>query len=336
MSSGIIRDWSFVTLYIYSPIVGPTGGTELLQQFCNVARSQGVDAKMLYESNPVGSPILEKFGFYGNPYVTEFEDISSNAIIIPEHFAEKAARVHRAKTSIWWMSVDNYWGASYHPDGYSYKDVYRVARRILYRPIHKRNLRVFRTCFHFYQSEYARSYLLNDLHIDQSLVYPLSDYIDLRYREDTLVVKRDAVLYNPKKGIKYTKRLIAADPSIDWVPLEGYSLDSLINVMQKSKLYIDFGSHPGKDRLPREAAACGCCVLTGTRGAAANDIDIPIDRRLKIDVFDVEEVLRRIHLLLDNYKAEYVKLLPYRKRIASEKATFEAEVRHAASILLNN
>lgn len=325
-----------MTLYIYSPVVGPTGGTELLQQFCATARSVGIDAAMLYDKDPVGSPIMEKFGFYRNPYVTSFEDTPDNSVIIPEHFAEKINTVRHAEVAIWWMSVDNYWGAAYQPDGYSYKDVYRIARRVLYRPQHRRNIRSFRTCVHFYQSEYARNYLLNDLNIEESRLFPLSDYIDLRYCEDPSSEKNNTVLYNPKKGFKYTRQLVVADSSIDWIPLEGHSLESLIQLiqlMQKSKLYIDFGAHPGKDRLPREAAACGCCILTGARGTAANDIDIPIDRQNKIEHFNVEEVLTRIHFLLDNYSSEHEKLLPYRQSIASEKSTFEAEVTSAAAIL---
>jgi len=42
------------------------------------------------------------------------------------------------------------------------------------------------------------------------------------------------------------------------------------------KLYVDFGKHPGKDRMPREAAVHGCCIITGRRGAAGNPFDIPI------------------------------------------------------------
>ena len=33
------------------------------------------------------------------------------------------------------------------------------------------------------------------------------------------------------------------------------------------QVYIDFGHHPGQDRLPREAVQCGCVVITGTRGS---------------------------------------------------------------------
>lgn len=324
-----------MTLYIYSPVVGPTGGTELLQQFCYIARLQGVDAKILYQKDPTGSPILQKFGFYNNSYSTHFEDTPENAILIPEHYAEKIARVKKARAAIWWMSVDNYWGASYQPDGYSYRDVYRVARRVLYRPVHRRNIALFKRCYHFYQSEYARLYLRKDLGVSETKTWSLTDYIDRRYCEDSNRQKRNTVLYNPKKGIKYTRQLVDAAPDIEWLPLEGYSIDELISVMQGAKLYIDFGAHPGKDRLPREAAACGCCILTGTRGAAKNDVDIPLDRQYKIDQFDIPTVIERVRYLLFHYEEEHAKLDAYRRQIVGEKEAFEQEVRQAASLLLD-
>jgi len=39
------------------------------------------------------------------------------------------------------------------------------------------------------------------------------------------------------------------------------------------QVYIDFGHHPGQDRLPREAVQCGCVVITGKRGSG-NQINI--------------------------------------------------------------
>lgn len=54
-----------------------------------------------------------------------------------------------------------------------------------------------------------------------------------------------------------------------WVPLIGMTTEEMRSCMSKSKVYIDFGNHPGKDRIPREAAISGCIVITGKRGAAA-------------------------------------------------------------------
>ena len=44
--------------------------------------------------------------------------------------------------------------------------------------------------------------------------------------------------------------------------------EQVVDLMSESKVYIDFGNHPGKDRIPREAVINGCCVITGVRGSA--------------------------------------------------------------------
>ena len=54
----------------------------------------------------------------------------------------------------------------------------------------------------------------------------------------------------------------------------------------KVKVYADFGSHPGRDRMPREAALCGACVLTNRRGSANFAEDVPLPTLYKLDQDD--------------------------------------------------
>ncbi len=65
-------------------------------------------------------------------------------------------------------------------------------------------------------------------------------------------------------------------PGWTFVPLENMSKQEVRALMQQSRYYIDFGHHPGKDRLPREAAASGCVVLTLRAGAAQFFDDVPL------------------------------------------------------------
>ena len=72
-----------------------------------------------------------------------------------------------------------------------------------------------------------------------------------------------------------------AFPNLHWKAIENMSTEEVAELLNRSKVYIDFGNHPGKDRFPREAAISGCCIITGQRGAAANDIDVMIPRSYK-------------------------------------------------------
>ncbi|MFM9745183.1 hypothetical protein ACKI2C_47345, partial [Streptomyces brasiliscabiei] len=119
---------------------------------------------------------------------------------------------------------------------------------------------------HLCQSVYAIGYVKSRGISDDKIVY-LADYInDMYVKYSSEYAKRhkaSRVLYNPKKGIEFTKKLIDAAPDdIDWVPLINLTNDQVADYLSTSKLYIDFGNHPGMDRFPREAATCGCCVIT--------------------------------------------------------------------------
>lgn len=97
--------------------------------------------------------------------------------------------------------------------------------------------------------------------------------------------------------------------------------------MRSSKLYIDFGNHPGKDRMPREAAICGCCIITGKRGAAANDVDIKIPSQYKISDSDISLIADRIKYVLKNYEDLTSDFDSYRDKIRHEEAVFDAEIK---------
>jgi hypothetical protein len=98
--------------------------------------------------------------------------------------------------------------------------------------------------------------------------------------------------------------------------------------LQSSKIYIDFGNHPGKDRFPREAAICGCCILTGKSGAAENDVDISIPSRYKFDdtIESIPIIVKQIEVILNNYELCINDFNSYVSRIKNEKALFEKQV----------
>lgn len=102
----------------------------------------------------------------------------------------------------------------------------------------------------------------------------------------------------------------------------------------RAKCYIDFGNHPGQDRIPREAAAAGCCVITDRRGSAANDMDVPIPTTYKFD--DVPQaipaILSCIRDCLADYEGHTRDFDSYRAMIAGQKEQFRRDVAAALSI----
>ena len=176
-----------------------------------------------------------------------------------------------------------------------------------------------------YQCEYIQQHLLR---LGFEEMVPLKDYINVEHCVNFSMAKRENIVcYNPKKGLEITKRIIAALPDITWIPLIGMNRRELISTIRKAKIYIDFGNHPGKDRLPRECAMNGCCIITGRRGSAGYFEDVPIPIRYKIP-YDtsptaIAEVIRET---LRNYDRCMKDFDYYRRRIASEKHEFEQQV----------
>ena len=122
--------------------------------------------------------------------------------------------------------------------------------------------------------------------ISPNSIFRLSDFISSTFFdgiETETIIRKNIVLYNPKKGVEFTQKIMDTCPEFEWIALQNMSHEEMKQTMLTSKVYIDFGNHPGKDRIPREAALCGCCVITGKRGSAKNDVDVKIPPSYKFD-----------------------------------------------------
>lgn len=311
-------------IYILSSTHAATGGTELLQQLCFQLNDNGIPAIMYYTEKYENSNVKNKFEkMYNNPYTN---DIGKDAIaVVPETEVDSIQKI-KAKFKeiyIWWLSVDNYYGS---------KRIKTNLLRDLYRWLkHKRNMKLFENSYHCVQSEYARLYLMEELGINKECIYHLSDYINddyLKAQELNLSKKENIILYNPRKGFEFTKKLIKAMPEYNWIALENMNNSEMVNAFVIAKLYVDFGNHPGKDRIPREAAVFGCCIITGKKGAAKNEVDILIPNKYKVDetVSTIDEVCSLISMLLYNYEKSFNDFRTYRERILKEKKEFIDDV----------
>jgi len=132
-------------------------------------------------------------------------------------------------------------------------------------------------------------------------------------------------VYNPKKGYKFTSKLIkkARKHNLNFKPIENMTRKEVIKTLEKAKVYIDFGNHPGKDRLPREAAIMGCCIIVGTKGSANHDIPIPPEFKLT----DIPTIIKKIKSCLKNFKQNHAKFQNYRNLIKKEPQKFQKDLK---------
>ena len=115
---------------------------------------------------------------------------------------------------------------------------------------------------------------------------------------------------------------------LKWTPIENMTSDEVADLCKKSKVYIDFGNHPGKDRFPREAAISGCCVITGNKGSAKYKEDVRIDNNYKFDDIEknIPKIINEIKKCLEHYEIETLKFEDYRRYIESEEKIFEKDI----------
>lgn len=135
-------------------------------------------------------------------------------------------------------------------------------------------------------------------------------------------------MFNPSKGLEIVLQLQKVVTEIEWIPIINLGPEELMVLMQTAKVYVDFGNHPGKDRIPREAAVNGCCVITNKMGSAAYTEDVPIPEKYKFDD-PVEDALAIKQLILDiceHYEEHQKEFDSYRERIHGERKQFAKEV----------
>lgn len=162
-------------------------------------------------------------------------------------------------------------------------------------------------------------------------LFYLSEYLneDFLKSQTDLSHKQNIVVYNPKKGYSFTRKVIKRAKDIEFVPIINMTRQQVVETLQKAKVYIDFGNHPGKDRIPREAAILGCCVITGKRGSAAFYEDVPIPEEYKFDdkYENISEIINKVKDCFENFDNRYKDFDHYREVIKQEPQKFVEDLK---------
>lgn len=322
-------------VYIFAVDGLKTGGPELLHQLAFVLNSIGVGAKMVYVKNSfpleiTRADVIDEYACYCSETEANLSEIDQeeNMVVVPEILYEIFDDIHQATKVAWWLSVDGYKNILKDKYGFSDEDFNDISNLDYYK------FRERDDVFHLAQSYYAIDFLTTTLGIPNERIDYLSDYINDVYLqinpEELDIQRKNMVIFNPKKGGWRLKKLIdETQDEILWVPLENLTKEKMRLHMLIAKVYVDFGNHPGKDRIPREAAISGCCVITGRQGAAAYEQDVPIPEKYKIDDssdVDVPKVRELILDIFENYEERSEDFDGYREMIRGEKEKFVMDV----------
>ncbi|WP_292460125.1 hypothetical protein [Methanothermococcus sp.] len=342
-------------IYICLPSTKITGGIELLHQLTYHLRTELNIESYLYYPFEGPEPYHDVYKNYNNIFIHEIEDSEKNILIYPEIYWIKPimSKFKKIRKVLWWLSVDNF---------IIYKILFSKRNFFIYRLMNKighivLNKQIFDIKeimyqkFNYDSNEFVKiikhdSFVkLADYHMVQSFyakdileksnikkpIYYLSDYLNkdfLKIKTD-LSQKQNIVAYNPKKGYSFTKKIIKAAPDIEFIPIINMTRDEVIKTLQKAKVYIDFGNHPGKDRIPREAAILRCCVITGKRGSARYYEDVPIPEAYKFEdqVEYIPNVINKIKDCFENFEKRCCDFDYYRRVINEEPDKFVSNLK---------
>ena len=310
-----------MVIYILCPANRVTGGVELAHQLCcAINRLTEIKAYMWYtdidnttrETLVVNMPLPKDYLMYNTQCIEGLDDFfkmddTENVVVFPEGLTGYCRLLDNARKVLWWMSVDNYIKST------NESNLDELASEIM---------------LHLYQSFYSKEYVERKIQGAKGMF--LSDYINEQHGQFLYPAeyRQDIALFNPQKGFQNIEPLIEKADWIKWIPLIGMDREKMILMMQSGKIYVDFGNHPGKDRIPREAAANGCCVITNREGSAAFYDYVPIPDKYKFEntADSLDDINSLMHDICDNFKAHQIEFESYRNMIKSEKKKFDDAV----------
>jgi len=277
------------------PAGAVTGGPEAIHQLVDMANKiHDGSAAICYLPNDGYAVIPEPYRKYNTPVILR-EDIEENSVVVVPELWPYMVNDFKNRCALWWLSVDNFvCGDTSIPDKYSY---------------------------HLTQSAYAYHHVSEVLNKSPIMI---TDYIhnDMMQKKSLEKIKRVAV--NPAKGSDLIEEFCSNNSDIDVFRIQGMSKDKICEELEKSMLFIDFGHHPGKDRMPREAAAMGCVVMAKKIGAAQFNDDVQISEIYKFN--QVSEIGELVNSILCNYNFHFNQQNEYQISIANQEISFQHEV----------
>ena len=329
-----MKIYSDTKVYIICPGNYNSGGPESLNQLCSKLIEFGIDAAILYiqDSVPLNKedPVHDNYKKYHTLYTFKLEDEPHNVLIVPEYFSEYLYAVKNIQRVLWWMSVGNYLDKVLLSINYGIDNTLESPLpKFFY--FHAADVDIE----HWGQSEYVRQFLrLNGIAKIKTVETPMRQDFLRNADKINFALKKNIVAYSPRKGFEITEQLIRLAPDINWLPIENMTPAQVQKLLLRAKVYIDFGNFPGRERLPREAALSGCVVITGKRGAAANDVDINIPAEFKFDLETSKpyQVIEKIYEVFYNFPVNYDKQRAFREKELNAQKNFTEEVKAAFEV----
>lgn len=342
-------------IYILAPSNSATGGPECLHQLgYNLKKIFNLkNIFMVYLPLNDSNPVHKNYRHYGLKNLRNITDNQNNILIIPEHysFLKFSLKFKKITKVIWWLSIDNYFAFKFREENSKYLRsfikipfnlissinrlinynfgilTYHDYLKLFYSFINIGKQReIHQASFHLAQSYYAYNFLKEKLK-NVKLLYDYQNQKIIKNSKRNEIKKQNYICYSHKSNSFLD--LIRSQSKEKFIKLENLSSNQIIKVFKKTKIYIDFGYHPGKDKMPREAVLFNNCVITNKKGSAKNNNDIPIKKSFKHDekARNICAIKSQINKVLINYEKEIKKFKIYKKQVLLEEEKFKYQIR---------
>jgi hypothetical protein len=283
---------------IFCPKGVRTGGPKDLHQLGNKLKNIHFFDAVMCDLNPNASgretavPHVE-YKKYEMNWIREDDIEVGDILVFPETMLMESERFDNRIKLIWWLSLYNglsaynkriirrYEGLTNNQFTYFAQTKLVSIGHILKLMFYK--LIVTRDLIHLTQSNYAEKYL----RFVGFQTIPLRDFLDdfwLGKRNAYICRSQNRILTNGAKNNNIIQFLENHRyfKNYEFLAIKGKSQSEIEALFMNSAAYLDFGYHPGKDHLPREAASLGLPIILNSRGAASNSLDYVEGVRLRI------------------------------------------------------
>lgn len=321
-------------IYILCPANFATGGPEALHQLGKELVEQGFNAFMYYlnfDYTQYESPVHDNYKNYEVPYTERVDNKEDNILIFPETYCiylwQKEYK--NLQKIIWWLSVTNFHISLENiKKHYYHKKYYFLKRFFKNYPIPTLKKVKKTKAIHIAHSYYSIDYLTKNGFV---VTGQLSDYMHDRFLTgaDFTAEKTNTIIYNPIKNDEFLKSIELQVPEFQWIPIhKGYTPDEVLQLMIQAKVYIDFGYHPGKEKMPREACLSDCCLIIGKDGSAKFKEDMPINEAYHFDKSEnsKSKIVHKIRDCMVYYNENINDFSAYKKVLLNEKIVFKESV----------
>ena len=335
-------------IYVLCPANYVTGGPDALHQMVYYLNQNGAHAKIVYTSifSQEKIAIPKPYEIYVDSFLTENDivDSSENYVVVADAYANKIQKIQNAKIQLWWLSVNNNLKYSFKNKSfflltlplrivknwwYYKNNTLKVIKSILQRKDYSfknESPNISHLCASYYAYDYVSHRSKKNV---SKCIEPISKlFLKIYSQEKKNIFKqnrKDVILYNPVRKYNHIlNRISSVAPELKFEPLRGLTQEQLIEKYKTSKLYIDFGAFPGAERIPKEAVLFGCAVITGKRGASGYHGDVPIPEEYKFENPEnqINEIVKKIRHVLNNYESVYSDFDEYRSTVLNLEENF--------------